>query len=151
MKKHLLLFIVLCVHLNMRAEGKSLFISFNDGSKIEIAMTDNPEIKMADDKLTITYGTTENSYELWRLSKFTFGTTSTGIKDILDGKNIQMQNNQIIVADSNAQIRIFSIDGKALSVAPIHSGSKTIIDMNTFSKGVYVMNINGNSFKILKQ
>ena len=50
------------------ADGKSLFVSFNDGSKIEFALSTQPEITFGNDKMTVTSTATTASYELWKVS-----------------------------------------------------------------------------------
>lgn len=35
------------------ADGKSLFVSFNDGSKIEFALSTLPEVTFGNDKMTV--------------------------------------------------------------------------------------------------
>lgn len=49
------------------ADGKSLFVSFNDGSKIEFALSTQPEITFGNDKMTVTSTATTASYELWKV------------------------------------------------------------------------------------
>ena len=36
------------------ADGKSLFVSFNDGSKVEFALSTLPEVTFWNDKMTVT-------------------------------------------------------------------------------------------------
>ena len=68
------------------ADGKSLFVSFNDGSKIEFALSTLPEVTFGDDKMTVKSTATTASYELWKVSTFTYGTT-TGIQQ--QGKRLR--------------------------------------------------------------
>ena len=129
MKRLFLLFTILCTAIMARAEDKSLFITFNDGSKAEFSLTQNPSITIADDLLTVEAGGSTLTYELWRVSKFTFG-TSTAIRDI-KGDNI----------------RVYTLDGKVVSV-PVSQGE---FNLDGLSKGIYIVNINGNTFKITKR
>ena len=46
------------------ADGKSLFVSFNDGSKIEFALSTLPEVTFGNDKMTVKSTATTASYEL---------------------------------------------------------------------------------------
>ena len=48
MRRLLLIMTVVFSTLMVQAQGKSLFITFNDGSKAEFAMADNPAITMTD-------------------------------------------------------------------------------------------------------
>jgi len=134
MKRLFLLFTILCTAIMARAEDKSLFITFNDGSKAEFSLTQNPSITIADDLLTVEAGGSTLTYELWRVSKFTFG-TSTAIRDV---------KSDYIKGDN---IRVYTLDGKVVSV-PVSQGE---FNLDGLSKGIYIVNINGNTFKITKR
>lgn len=127
-----------------------MFIKFYDGSKIEVVMAANPEISMANDVMTITANGTESTYELWKVSEFTFG-ESTGIHNLVVDNDVNFSGNQIIVPGGNARVRIFSIDGKSVSIVPIIVSGHTIIDLNSLTKGVYIINVNGKSVKVSKK
>lgn len=126
---------MVCSTLVIQAEGKSLFITFNDGSKAEFAMADNPSISWADGTMKVVAGTTTVSYDLWRVKQFTFGTT-TGIH-ATDGSSLRVK------ADG---VSVYTMDGKAVSV-PVLNGEASL---SSLPKGTYIVNINGNIFKILK-
>ena len=119
--------------LMVQAQGKSLFITFNDGSKAEFAMADNPAITMTDGTMTVVAGATTLSYELWRVKQFTFG-ASTAIHEV---NSIHTQSNKVSV---------FTLDGKAVNVSA-HQGK---IDLDQLRTGIYIININGNILKYMK-
>lgn len=116
------------------ADGKSLFVSFNDGSKIEFALSTLPEVTFGNDKMTVTTTATTASYELWKVSTFTYGTT-TGIKQV----------------ETNNKVSAFALDGKAVSLSPILAGDKTIIPLDELTHGVYIIKINNKSIKVARQ
>lgn len=78
------------------ADGKSLFVSFNDGSKIEFALSTQPEITFGNDKMTVTSTATTASYELWKVSTFTYGIT-TGIQQIEANSKFAFEGDRLIV------------------------------------------------------
>lgn len=119
--------------LMVQAQGKSLFITFNDGSKAEFAMADNPAITMKDGTMTVVAGATTLSYELWRVKQFAFG-ASTAIHEV---NSIHTQSNKVSV---------FTLDGKAVNVSA-HQGK---IDLDQLRTGIYIININGNILKYMK-
>lgn len=119
--------------LMVQAQGKSLFITFNDGSKAEFAMADNPAITMTDGTMTVVAGTTTLSYELWRVKQFTFG-ASTAVHEV---KGLRVKSNYV---------SIYTLDGKAVNV-PTNQGEAVL---DHLAPGVYIININGNTLKFLK-
>ena len=131
------------------ADGKSLFVSFNDGSRIEFALSTLPEVTFGNDKMTVTSTATTASYELRKVSTFTYGTT-TGIKQVENNK-FAFEGDRIIVDGTHNQVSAYALDGKAVSLSSIITGDKTIISLDSLTHGVYIIKINNKSIKIARQ
>ena len=138
-----------CISANA-ADGKSLFVSFNDGSKIEFALSTLPEVTFGNDKMTVTSTATTASYELWKVSTFTYGTT-TGIKQVETNNKFAFEGDRIIIDGTRNQVSAFALDGKAISLSPVITGDKTIISLDSFTYGIYIIKINNESIKIARQ
>ena len=115
-------------------DDKSLFVSFNDGSKIEFALSTLPEVTFGNDKMTVKSTATTASYELWKVSTFTYGPT-TGIKQV----------------ETNNKINTFALQEKANQLSPTTAEGKTIINLNALTNGVYIIKINNKSIKVARQ
>lgn len=144
------LWVALCCMTAHAADGKSLFVSFNDGSKIEFALSTLPEVTFGDDKMTVKTTSTTASYELWKVSTFTYGTT-TDIKQVSQDIHFACEGDRIIVDDKANKVSIYSLDGKAVTISPIINNDKTIISLEGLTKGVYIIKINNKSIKIARQ
>lgn len=131
------------------ADGKSLFVSFNDGSKIEFALSTLPEVTFGNDKMTVKSTATTASYELWKVSTFTYGTT-TGIKQVENNK-FAFEGDRIIVDGTNNKVSAFALDGKNIKLSPITVGDKTIINLSELTHGIYIIKINNKSIKVARQ
>ena len=132
------------------ADGKSLFVSFNDGSRIEFALSTLPEVTFGNDKMTVTSTATTACYELWKVSTFTYGTT-TGIQQIEANSKFAFEGDRLIVDGTRNQVSAFALDGKAVNLSPVIAGDKTIISLEGLTKGVYIIKINNKSIKIARQ
>ena len=132
------------------ADGKSLFVSFNDGSKIEFALSTLPEVTFGNDKMTVKSTATTVSYELWKVSTFTYSTT-TGIKQVETNNKLAFEGDRIIVDGTNNKISTFALDGKAIKLSPTTAEGKTIINLNALTHGVYIIKINNKSIKVARQ
>jgi len=151
MKKIALSLMVALSCLTAKAtDGKSLFVSFNDGSKIEFALSTLPEVTFGDDQMTVKTTATTASYELWKVSTFTYGTT-TGIKQVETNNKFALEGDRIIVDGTKNQVSAFALDGKKVSLSPIVTGDKTVINLDGLSQGVYIIKINNKSIKIARQ
>lgn len=131
-------------------DDKSLFVSFNDGSKIEFALSTLPEVTFGNDKMTVRSTATTASYELWKVSTFTYGTT-TGIKQGETNNKFAFEGDRIIVDGTNNKISTFALDGKAIKISPTTAEGKTIINLNALTHGVYIIKINNKSIKVARQ
>lgn len=132
------------------ADGKSLFVSFNDGNKIEFALSTLPEVTFGNDQMTVTSTHTTASYELKKVSTFTYGTT-TGIKQVENNNKFAFEGDRIIVEGTNNKVRAFALDGTAVTLSPILAGDKTIIPLEELTHGVYLIIINNKSIKVARQ
>lgn len=132
------------------ADGKSLFVSFNDGNKIEFALSTLPEVTFGNDQMTVTSTATTASYELKKVSTFTYGTT-TGIKQVEANNKFAFEGDRIIVEGTNNKVRAFALDGTAVTLSPILAGDKTIIPLEELNHGVYLIIINNKSIKVARQ
>lgn len=150
MKRLLLSLCVAITALTTQADNKSLFVTFDDGTRVEFALSTTPEVTVTDNKLTITSTVTTASYDLWTVKTFTYGAT-TGINDVQTSQQGFSLEGDNIVVDGNVNVRIFAVDGKAVSVTPETTGNQTVIPLNGLAKGVYVININGKSVKISRR
>ncbi len=132
------------------ADGKSLFVSFYDGNKIEFALSTLPEVTFGNDQMTVTSTATTASYELKKVSTFTYGTT-TGIKQVETNNKFAFEGDRIIVEGTNNKVRAFALDGTAVTLSPILAGDKTIIPLEELTHGVYLIIINNKSIKVARQ
>ena len=144
------LWVALCCMTAHAADGKSLFVSFNDGSRIEFALSTLPEVTFGNDKMTVTSTATTASYELWKVSTFTYGTT-TGIKQVETNNKFAFEGDRIIVDGTNNKVSAFALDGKNIKLSPITDGDKTIINLSELTHGVYIIKINNKSIKVARQ
>ena len=133
------------------ADGKSLFVSFNDGNKIEFALSTLPEVTFGNDQMTVTSTATTTSYELKKVSTFTYGTTTTGIKQVETNNKFAFEGDRIIVEGTNNKVRAFALNGTAVTLSPILAGDKTIIPLEELTHGVYLIIINNKSIKVARQ
>lgn len=133
-----------------KAEDKSLIITFSDNTTQTFVLSTLPQITMANNKMTILAGATTAEYDLYKIKTFTFSGT-TSIRNIEDNSNIKTEGNRIIIEGTNANVRIFSIDGKPATIKTINTSNSTVIDISSLNSGVYIIKANDKTVKISKQ
>ncbi len=133
-----------------KAEEKSLIITFSDNTTQTFVLSTLPQITMANNKMTILAGATTAEYDLYKIKTFTFSGT-TSIRNIEDNSEIKTEGNKIIIEGTNANVRIFSIDGKPATIKTINTSNSTVIDISSLNSGVYIIKANDKTVKISKQ
>lgn len=145
------LWVVLCCMTANAANDKSLFVTFNDGQKVEFALSTTPEVTFGNDQMTIKTTQTTASYDLGKVTTFTYGSTTTGINQVENNNKFAMEGNRIIIDGTNNKISAYSLDGKAVNLSPITTGDKTTVNIDELPHGVYIIKINNKSIKIARQ
>lgn len=149
MKYLLSLLVTLFCATTVGAENKSLVITFNDNTKTTYTLSTLPEITMANDKLTVKTSETTAEFDLYKVKTFTFATTS-GISSVSD-ERFTIEGETLVFPSENAQIRIFSIDGKQVPIDPIYANGKAMVSLSALTRGIYIISANGKSVKITRQ
>lgn len=133
------------------ANDKSLFVTFNDGQKVEFALSTTPEVTFGNDQMTIKTTQTTASYDLGKVTTITYGSTTTGIKQVENNNKFAFEGDRIIVDGTNNKVSAFALDGKNIKLSPITADGKTIIPLDELTHGVYLININNKSIKVARQ
>lgn len=133
-----------------KAEDKSLIITFSDNTTQTFVLSALPQITMANNKMTISAGSTTAEYDLYKIKTFTFSGT-TGIENIENNSSIIAEGDKIIIEGANANVRIFSVDGKTATLKTTSLSNSTIIDISSLGRGVYIIKANDKTLKISKK
>ena len=133
-----------------KAEDKSLIITFSDNTTQTFVLSALPQITMANNKMTISAGSTTAEYDLYKIKTFTFSGT-TGIENIENNTSIIAEGDKIIIEGANANVKIFSVDGKTATLKTTSLSNSTIIDISSLGRGVYIIKANDKTLKISKK
>ena len=133
-----------------KAEDKSLIITFSDNTTQTFVLAALPQITMSNNKMTISAGSTTAEYDLYKIKTFTFSGT-TEIKDIENNSSIIAEGDKIIIEGANANVRIFSVDGKSATLKTTNTSNSTVIDISSLNRGVYIIKANDKTVKVSKQ
>ena len=145
--KNILLFLFLLLSTGSFAQS-SLVITFNDNTTQTIALTTLPDIWMKDDKMTVKTSETTLEYPLYTVKTFTFGNAS-GIKAV-KAAEYQLTGDALILPDESAAVRVYTLDGKAVSCPVAHGNGQIVVSLTSLQPGAYIIKAGGRSVKILK-
>lgn len=152
MKKLLLSVICVVASSFAWAEGDALNLTMKDGTIHSFLLSEEPIVTMADDYLVITLSDNSTaSYDLYQVSKYTFG-SSTGISKVLSSKDISLSGDNIIFQGiTNGKVDVSSLSGAKANASVSESGGNTVVSLSSLPAGVYVVKVNNAVIKISKK
>lgn len=158
MKEIILTFIFVCFGIVIHADitPNTLTVWAKDGSKVSYALSQRPRVTFSGEDLIISSGDNEVKYPLYQMSRFTFESTS-GI-DMVDaeGDNVkpfEFNGDEMLfpAIEKDYQVSICAIDGKVIINREVKSGTTLRIPLDSLNSGIYLVNVSGITYKVIKR
>ena len=153
MKRFKNLFLIpalLCAAPNVQADGyRSVEVRGLDGSVTSISLTDNLKTEFKKNKVIFSDGDLLFEFYKSKVSTFTFS-ESVGVDNIAaDGVQPVVEPGRMSITGlpEHSRVRVFTIGGKVVS--DVWVSGDYILDINGLAKGVYLVNVNGMSYKVM--
>lgn len=155
MKRLLLILFLLCFGLSIQAET-ILYVWKKDGSKVAFSLMEEPKVTFSENSLMINSNKVSVSYKLEDIAKITYYNPRW----------------QVIKNIENDKVSSFKFDGEMLLFSSLKAGSKVAIHnlggvlvfsrfievtgdysfpISHLDKGVYVVSVDGLTYKIVKR
>ena len=128
--------------------GKSLVITFDNGTTQTYLLSTNPEVTVADNMLVVTAEGTTAQYTLADVLTFTFS-ESADIKAVETDPGI-MRRGDCILISTPTKVEAYTAAGKAIGVNYTVSGSTTAVSLNSLPAGITILRAAGKSIKICR-
>ncbi len=128
--------------------GKSLVITFDNGTTQTYLLSTNPEVTVADNMLVVTAEGTTAQYTLADVLTFTFS-ESADIKAVETDPGIMRRGDRILIS-TPTKVEAYTTNGKAVSVEYTVSGSTTAVSLNSLPAGITILRAAGKSIKICR-
>ena len=134
------------------AQQDYLAVWHKDGSKVLFRLTEKPKVTYGDSLVTIQTSTTVE-YAFQAIQKMTFESEEVvGIKEMetkrkqpfaSDGRTVSF-----LPAESDLRVRVVSMSGLVVKDFVVRKGEQQSFSFQTLPLGVYVMSVNGVTYKI---
>lgn len=153
MKKLLILMAVLFVANATKADDAVLQVWFSDGEVMSINLNENPKTTYKDGNLLIQTDNNSVTYPLEKVKRYTYA-TSTGIDTPAkisatfssDGESLTFTG-----LKPHTPISLYNVAGVLLKTMDSGDRNKTIISASHLPVGVYLVKVNGGTYKIMKR
>ena len=136
MKQTILTLLFTLLTVNLWAEDAKIIVWLNDGNKTEILFNQMPEFLYADGHVSVQNGSTQLSWPLSNLHKFTFenvASTPTDIKDIKTAAKL----------DISKGCAVYDLNGRLLR--------EQINSLSELPKGVYIVKDGSVTIKVVRK
>ena len=153
MKKLFLLLIVLFTAAMAKADDMVLQVLLADGQVVSINLNEEPRTTYQDGNLVITSTKNTVSYPLEKVRRFTY-VSATGIVSPKtvgasfsnDGETLTFKG-----LKPHTKIYLYNVAGQLLKTIDSGEQGQTVISASHMPVGVYVVKVNGGTFKITKR
>ena len=133
---------------------KALKISLSDGQVVAIRLDEEPRTTYQDGNLVITTDNYSISYPLERVKRFTY----VNINDVIDGLKTMkaaFSNDGETLTFSrlkpHTKIALYNIAGQLLKTFDNTESNEIVVSVSHFPTGVYIVKVNGGTYKIMKR
>lgn len=133
-------------------DPKVLVITTHDGLETTYYLRKYPKVTMDDDELVVKASNATVRFPLTQIKKLSYKITDPIPTQVDINAPWRMTNEAVVFNDlpENATVNVYTIDGKRVGSYQATSGSYAL-SLNTFSPGIYIINVNGLTFKIYKR
>lgn len=130
-----------------------LVVWHKDGSKVMFALSQNPKITMSGEMVKVESTATSMEFEFEAIRKMTYDIDlADNIKVIGDtgNKHFTLSDGSItfLPAERDLNVRIVAINGIVVKEFVVKKDEPTVLPLSTLIAGVYLVNVNGVTYKI---
>lgn len=125
-----------------------------DGSKIAYSLAENPKITFSDKEMSVKTNTIEAWFDLDKTSQFTYESQDiTGITDLRTNKPCMLNDEALVFPGLavNSTVSVFSLNGTLVFQKTVRKNVEYAFPLSNLNVGVYIVNVNGVSTKIIKR
>ena len=133
----------------------SLVVWAKDGTKVAYALADKPKVTFTGTDLVITSNGIEVNYALENMVRFTYEDFSqTGITNLKNGEISFKLNGEALLFTSlkaNSTVSLYSANGTLVFKQIVRKDGEYSFPISNLKTGVYIVNVNGLTYKIMKK
>ena len=133
----------------------SLVVWAKDGSKVAFALSKRPKVTFTETDLQITGKGIDANYPLEKMARFTYEMVDiTAIKDIKTEKvAFRFAGESLLfpALKANSTVSIYSLNGTLVFKKKVQADGEYSFPISNLNTGVYLISVNGLTYKIVKR
>lgn len=131
----------------------NLVIRTSDGQKISIDLIDSPVMKFLGNELIVTTADKKWNFNMAVVDSVYYNQPQSNIiTDKRDNSKIISFTGRTLTVDyrsADATIRIYTVEGKSILTVPTKADDKTLVFLDKFDAGIYIVSVGNVSEKII--
>ena len=157
MKQKLLLVLLSCFSLSAMADEPKtqLVVWAKDGTQVAYALAEKPKVTITETDLVITANGVEVNYTLENMARFTYeDNTSTSITNLqTDESTFKLDGESLLfpALNANSTVSVYSLNGTLVFKKTVRQNGEYAFPLSNLNAGVYMVNVNGLTYKIVKR
>lgn len=131
-----------------------LVIWAKDGTKVAYALAEKPKLTFTESELVVKTDSIEVTYALEQMLRFTYESGSvTGIIDLKTDNLFSLINEALVfpALSANSTVSVYSLNGSLVFKKTIRTTGEYAFPLSGLNTGVYLVNVNGVTYKIMKK
>ena len=157
MKKIILLLALILLSCKMIAQEfkTQLIVWAKDGTKVAYLLSEKPKITFTETDLVITAKDIEVNYALENMARFTYESNeNTAIRNLeTDETLFKLESESLLfpALKSKTIIAIYTLNGAPVMKRTTEESGEYAFPLSNLNAGVYMVNVNGLTYKIVKR
>lgn len=132
----------------------SLVVWAKDGTKVAYALAEKPKLTFTESELVVKTDSIEVTYALEQMSRFTYESGSvTGITNLRTDTPFSLINEALVfpALPANSMVSVYSLNGSLVFKKTIRTAGEYAFPLSGLNTGVYLVNVNAVTYKIIKK
>ena len=157
MKSKLLLSLLLGFSFFAKAENNptNLVVWAKDGTKVAYALAEKPKVTFTVTDLVITANGVEVNYTLENMARFTYEDNSlTAITNLQTDESTFKLDGEFLLfpaLKANSTVFVYSLNGTLVFKKTVRQNGEYAFPLSSLNSGIYMVNMNGLTYKIVKK
>ncbi len=133
-------------------QSQTLVLHHNDGTKTDVELYTQPQIKFLDEKVIVTSPMLNLEFPKEQVLRFTYRGKTSGINVLNDAECAQEADRLVFHGIQSAdKVTVHRSNGIRVPVQLIQEGDNVLLPLSSLASGVYILSVNGNSSKFVKR
>lgn len=156
--KNIIVFLFFAIVINTKITAQNsqtqLVVWAKNGTKVAYTLTEKPKVTFTETDLVITSNGIEVHYSLENMLRFTYENSAAKITDLktdetafkLDGESLLFPS-----LEANSTVSIYAANGILVFKQTVRQTGEYSFPLSSLNTGLYMVNVNGLTYKILKR